>query len=166
MTQLLRTHSRRLKSFRAKNRTLLQNGFSRNLHLRSVGPSCLPLLNTNWQTSLPRRLKRIAQVGRNLSTLTGCEVPHHLELSEMLSELTPDTQRQAREAYRKFAENPYHPSLRLKKVHAVDPIYSVRISRDYRALGVQLQTRSSGSGSVRTQTMSASCLQRSLKSVR
>jgi hypothetical protein len=29
-------------------------------------------------------LKRIAQVGRNLSTLTGCEVPHHLELSEML----------------------------------------------------------------------------------
>jgi hypothetical protein len=53
------------------------------------------------------------------------------------SELTPDTQRQAREAYRKFAENPYHPSLRLKKVHAVDPIYSVRISRDYRALGVQ-----------------------------
>jgi hypothetical protein len=25
----------------------------------------------------------------------------------------------------------------LKKVHAVDPIYSVRISRDYRALGVQ-----------------------------
>jgi hypothetical protein len=45
----------------------------------------------------------------------------------MLAELPPDTQRQAREAYQKFAENPYHPSLHLKKVHAVDSIYSVRI---------------------------------------
>jgi mRNA-degrading endonuclease RelE of RelBE toxin-antitoxin system len=53
------------------------------------------------------------------------------------AELPPDTQRQTREAYRKFTENPHHPSLHLKKVHAVDPIYSVRISRDYRALGVQ-----------------------------
>jgi hypothetical protein len=52
-------------------------------------------------------------------------------------ELPPDTQRQARESYRKFTENPHHPGLHLKKVHAVDPIYSVRISRDYRALGVQ-----------------------------
>jgi len=53
------------------------------------------------------------------------------------AELTPDIQRQAREAYRKFVENPHHPSLHLKKVHAGEPIYSVRISRDYRALGVQ-----------------------------
>jgi mRNA-degrading endonuclease RelE of RelBE toxin-antitoxin system len=53
------------------------------------------------------------------------------------AELPPNTQRQAREAYRKFTENPHHPGLHLKKVHAVDPIYSVRISRDYRALGVQ-----------------------------
>jgi mRNA-degrading endonuclease RelE of RelBE toxin-antitoxin system len=45
-------------------------------------------------------------------------------------------QRQAREAYGRFKQDPYHPSLRFKQVHPVKPIYSVRISRDYRALGV------------------------------
>ncbi len=45
-------------------------------------------------------------------------------------------QRQARSAYRLFQESPRHPSLRFKKVDLKEPIYSVRISRDYRALGV------------------------------
>ena len=53
------------------------------------------------------------------------------------AELSPDIQRQAREAYRKFVENPHHPSLHLKKVHPVEAIYSVGITREYRALGVQ-----------------------------
>ncbi len=43
----------------------------------------------------------------------------------------------AREAYRRFAENPNHPSLRFKRVHASEPIYSVRVSRDYRAVGIR-----------------------------
>ena len=45
-------------------------------------------------------------------------------------------QRQAREAYKLFTRNPYHPSLRFKRVHPTKPIYSVRISIDYRAVGV------------------------------
>ena len=46
-------------------------------------------------------------------------------------------QRQARDAYRLFAANPQHPSLRFKPVHPTRPIYSVRISSNYRALGVR-----------------------------
>ena len=44
-------------------------------------------------------------------------------------------QTQARVAYRLFKQNPNHPSLRFKKVHSKLPIYSARISKDYRAVG-------------------------------
>jgi hypothetical protein len=43
----------------------------------------------------------------------------------------------AREAYRRFVENPNHPGLRFKQVHPTQPVYSVRISQNYRALGVR-----------------------------
>ena len=52
------------------------------------------------------------------------------------AELSPAVQRQARDAYRLFRNNPHHPGLRFKKVHPTEPIYSVRISTTYRALGV------------------------------
>ena len=45
-------------------------------------------------------------------------------------------QRQSRESYRFFASNPNHPSLDFKRVSQKRPVYSVRISADYRALGV------------------------------
>ncbi|MBM3211263.1 hypothetical protein FJZ33_03520 [Candidatus Poribacteria bacterium] len=52
--------------------------------------------------------------------------------------LLPQTlKRQAKEAYRLFIQNPYHPSLYFKQVHPWKPIYSVRISRDYRAIGIR-----------------------------
>ncbi len=54
-----------------------------------------------------------------------------------LARLPREIQRQAREAYTRFAENPSHPSLRFKRVHPTEPVYSVRISSDYRALGVR-----------------------------
>ena len=44
-------------------------------------------------------------------------------------------QEQARAAYRQFKKNPAHPSLRFKKVHQNLPIYSARISKNYRAVG-------------------------------
>ncbi len=34
-----------------------------------------------------------------------------------------------------FKEDPSHPSLRFKKIHSELPIYSVRISKNYRAVG-------------------------------
>ena len=49
----------------------------------------------------------------------------------------PDhVQRQARESYRFFASNPNHPSLDFKRVSQRRQVYSVRVSIDYRALGV------------------------------
>jgi mRNA-degrading endonuclease RelE of RelBE toxin-antitoxin system len=56
---------------------------------------------------------------------------------EAFKHLPKPTQRRAREAYNLFQQNPYHPSLRFKQVHPTKPIYSVRISRDYRAVGVR-----------------------------
>lgn len=51
--------------------------------------------------------------------------------------LPAQVQAQAREAYRKFKQNPYHPSLRFKQIHPSKPIYSVRINDDYRAVGIR-----------------------------
>ena len=54
----------------------------------------------------------------------------------MLAKLPKDVRRQARNSYRLFMQNTNHPSLRFKKVHNTEPIYSVRINVDYRAVGV------------------------------
>jgi mRNA-degrading endonuclease RelE of RelBE toxin-antitoxin system len=51
------------------------------------------------------------------------------------AKLPESVQKQTREAYRKFQQDPGHPSLRFKKVHSELPIYSARISKDYRAVG-------------------------------
>jgi hypothetical protein len=49
----------------------------------------------------------------------------------------PDHVREAaRKAYQLFRENPKHPSLQFKKIHASEPIYSVRVTLGYRALGL------------------------------
>ena len=56
---------------------------------------------------------------------------------EAFHKLPPSVQQQARKAYTLFAQNPNHPGLRFKRVHASLPIYSVRIARDYRALGIK-----------------------------
>jgi hypothetical protein len=50
--------------------------------------------------------------------------------------LPQETQNLARKAYRQFRENPQHPGLQFKKVHAHEPIYSVRVALAYRALGM------------------------------
>ena len=42
----------------------------------------------------------------------------------------------ARKAYRLWAENPFHPSLHFKCINNKEEIWSVRITRSYRALGV------------------------------
>ena len=44
---------------------------------------------------------------------------------------------QARKAYRLWRQNPSHPSLHFKRVHSSEPIYSVRISLGWRALGLR-----------------------------
>lgn len=51
-------------------------------------------------------------------------------------ELSPEARELARKAYRLFRENPRHPSLRFKKVHDRESIYSVRVTLACRAVGV------------------------------
>ena len=55
---------------------------------------------------------------------------------KLLAAAPAATQAKAEGAYRLWARNPSHPSLRFKKVHTALPIYAVRIDRDWRALGV------------------------------
>jgi hypothetical protein len=62
------------------------------------------------------------------------------------SQLTPDflacfaklpdsVKEQARKCYRLWRDNPAHPSLHFKKIHATENIYSVRVGLGWRAAG-------------------------------
>lgn len=51
--------------------------------------------------------------------------------------LAPAVKARAREACRLFEQNPDHPSLRFKKLQARDDVWSVRITDQYRAVGVR-----------------------------
>jgi hypothetical protein len=53
----------------------------------------------------------------------------------LLRALPIPVQRQADEAYRLFSENPFHPSLRFRRVREDRPLYSVRVESHYRVLG-------------------------------
>jgi hypothetical protein len=54
---------------------------------------------------------------------------------KLYDDLPVQIQEKADEAYLQFRQNPNHPSLRFKKVHSDLPIYSVRITKNYRAVG-------------------------------
>ncbi|MGC8908861.1 MAG: hypothetical protein ACP5M0_15680 [Desulfomonilaceae bacterium] len=56
---------------------------------------------------------------------------------EAYKKLSQENRVQARRAYRLWEGNPFHPSLRFKCVNPVDHIWSLRISRGYRALGIR-----------------------------
>ena len=56
------------------------------------------------------------------------------EFRRLFADLPEQVQQQTRGAYRQFKEDPSHPSLRFKKVHPDLPIYSARISKNYRAV--------------------------------
>ncbi len=52
------------------------------------------------------------------------------------NDLPESVKEQTRKAYRQFKENPFHPGLQFKLIHAGKSVYSARIGLDYRALGV------------------------------
>jgi hypothetical protein len=56
---------------------------------------------------------------------------------ELFAALPPQVQRQAREAYRLFLQNPSHPGLHFKKVYSDPPTYSARVGISYRAVGAR-----------------------------
>ena len=59
-----------------------------------------------------------------------------LKFWKLYAALPPEMQRQARKAYLLWKADPDHPSLRFKRVDEEEPIYSARVNRDYRVLGV------------------------------
>ncbi len=59
-----------------------------------------------------------------------------LRFWKLYDHLPVNVQRQARKACETWKANPNHPSLHFKRVDDVEPVYSVRVSEDYRVLGL------------------------------
>lgn len=55
---------------------------------------------------------------------------------ELYHKLDREIRGRAKKAYRLWAENPFHPSLRFKCINRDENIWSVRITLGYRALGI------------------------------
>jgi hypothetical protein len=56
---------------------------------------------------------------------------------QQFAALPAHVQRQARDAYRLFRQNPAHPGLHFKQVHPDLPMYSARVGISYRAVGAR-----------------------------
>jgi hypothetical protein len=52
------------------------------------------------------------------------------------AELPDAVKAQARKAYRLWRENHSHPSLCFKRVHTREPMFSIRVSLNWRAVGL------------------------------
>ncbi len=59
-----------------------------------------------------------------------------LSFWETYSSLNDDIKNRARKAYRLWKYNPFHPSLHFKCINQEESIWSVRITRGYRAIGI------------------------------
>ena len=59
------------------------------------------------------------------------------QFRELFAALPSQVQRQAREAYKLFLQNPSHPGLHFKKVHSDPSTYSARVGISYRAMGAR-----------------------------
>jgi hypothetical protein len=55
---------------------------------------------------------------------------------KLYGNLPEKIRKQARQVYKQFKSDPYYPGLHFKRVHSSRPIYSVRITKDYRAVGI------------------------------
>lgn len=67
---------------------------------------------------------------------TNCEVAGHAALLGSLSRAALGSRDAAVKTYRLFRDNPKHPSLHLKRIHARDPVFSVRVTLGFRAVGL------------------------------
>ena len=65
--------------------------------------------------------------------MNSATLPSFWEAYQSLSE---DVKASARKAYRLWLQNPFHPSLHFKCINRGEDVWSVRVSRGYRAVGV------------------------------
>jgi mRNA-degrading endonuclease RelE of RelBE toxin-antitoxin system len=61
----------------------------------------------------------------------------HPAFRRAFAKLPRDIQQRARAAYRRFQEDPSHPGLQFKRLHATLPLWSVRVNDSYRAVGIR-----------------------------
>ncbi len=59
------------------------------------------------------------------------------EFWQRYRQLPEEVRAAARRAYQRFWENPAHPGLSLERLRADPRLWSVRISRDYRAVAIR-----------------------------
>jgi hypothetical protein len=50
--------------------------------------------------------------------------------------LPEEVKKKAKDAYGLFTNDPYYPSLHFKRIHSTRPIFSIRITKDFRAVGI------------------------------
>jgi mRNA-degrading endonuclease RelE of RelBE toxin-antitoxin system len=62
-------------------------------------------------------------------------------------------QERARAAYRRFQTDSSHPGLQFKQLHSKAPLWSVRVTASYRAVGIRKDDEIVGSSLERTQNM-------------
>jgi mRNA-degrading endonuclease RelE of RelBE toxin-antitoxin system len=61
----------------------------------------------------------------------------HPSFRREFAKLPRDIQQRARVAYQRFKAEPTHPGLQFKPLHSTLPLWSVRVSESYRAVGVR-----------------------------
>jgi mRNA-degrading endonuclease RelE of RelBE toxin-antitoxin system len=61
----------------------------------------------------------------------------HPSFRRDFAKLPSGIQQRARNAYRRFQSDPSHPSLQFKPLHSTLPLWSVRVTGSYRAVGVR-----------------------------
>ena len=59
---------------------------------------------------------------------------------KLFSRLLIEIQKKTNKAYFIFKQDPFYPSLHFRRVHSTRPIYSVRITDDYRAVGILMDS--------------------------
>jgi len=55
----------------------------------------------------------------------------------LYSQLPSEIQQSAIQAYNRWRDDPFHPSLQFKQIHKTQPIFSIRVGLHYRALGIR-----------------------------
>jgi mRNA-degrading endonuclease RelE of RelBE toxin-antitoxin system len=61
----------------------------------------------------------------------------HPQFRRDFTKLPRNIQQRAREAYRRFQADPSYPGLQFKHLHTTQPLWSVRVTDSYRAVGVR-----------------------------
>ncbi len=61
----------------------------------------------------------------------------HPSFRRSFAKLPRKIQQRARDAYRRFQADPMHPGLQFKSLHTTLPLWSVRVTGSYRAVGVR-----------------------------